>query len=198
MKTLYLINNNLLSNNVSFDRDLNIERKKEVRPLSSDGVKLALKINIGEIDNIYSSSYTSCVETAKFVAEKKNKNVFITEDLNDCLVGDLKNQSLKMLSFFQEHDYDFKQPGGESLNQCQNRISKAIEKIKDNCDSAAVFLPRRALFSYLIKYTTQGFNLDDRLVLTFNDEVLMENTEEDIEVFKVIFDGDEVEIFSLS
>ncbi len=193
--TLYLITNNLLSNNVSFDRDLNIERKKEIRPLSSEGVKASLKINLGEIENIYSSSYTSCIETAKYVCEKKNKNVFITEDLNDCMVGDLKNQSIKMLSFFQEHDYDFKQPGGESLNECQNRISKSIDKIRENCDSAAVFLPRRALLSYLLKYTNQGFNLDDRLVLTFNDEVLMENTEEDIEMFKIIFDGDDIEIF---
>ncbi len=195
--TIYLISNNLLSNNVAFDLDFDIERKKEVRPLSSAGVKASVKINIGKIEKIYSSTYVSSIETAKYLAEKKDLNVFITEELNDCLVGNLKNQSIKMLSFFQEHDFDFKQPGGESLNECQKRINKVIEKIRFSEDDAAIFLPRRALLSYLIKYTAHGFNLDDRLVLLNNDEVIMENTEDDIEIFKLVFDGEDVEIFKI-
>ncbi len=194
---IYFISNNLLSNNVKFDNGVDIEEKKLLRPLSSEGVKLAVKLNLNDVDSIYTSNYVSCIEGAKYLSEKKNIDVHITDKLVDCKVGDLKNQSIKMLSFFQEHDFDFKQPGGESLKECHERISKFIEKIRMRDENAAIFLPRRALFSFMTPFTDHGFNLEDRLVLLHDDVVFMENTEEDIEIFKFDFDNGNPVIFQI-
>ncbi len=194
---VYFVSNNLLANNVKFDFGVDIEDKKLLRPLSSEGVKLAVKLQFNDVTNIYSSNYISCIEGAKYLSEKKNIDVHITDKLVDCKVGDLKNQSIKMLSFFQEHDFDFKQPGGESLNECAKRIGKFVEKLRINDENAVVFLPRRALFSYMIPFTDHGFNLDDRLVLLKDDVVFMENTEEDIEIFKFDYDNGDPVIYQI-
>ncbi len=189
---VYLISNNLLADNIEYDKDLGLEAKKKIRPLSIEGVKASLKIDINEITSIYSSSYVSSIETARSFSSKKNIDMFITSDLNDCKAGDLKKQSIKMLSFFQEHDFDFKQPGGESINECQNRIRKTIKLIEKFSDSAAIFLPRRAMFCYLTKYTDYGFNLEDRMVLLKNDKVIMESNPEDIEIYRLEYKRSEV------
>ncbi len=194
MKIIYLICNNLLTNNITYDLDLDIEKKKEVRPLSSDGVKASIKLSIGEVEHIFSSTYASCIETAKYIAEKKDLDIFVINNLNDCKVGDLKNQSIKTLAYFQEKNLDYKQDGGESINECAFRINSVIEKIKQYDGDSVVFLPRRALFSYLTKYTEHGLNLDDRLVLLKDDEVIMESTSDDLEIFKLIIDGNKTDI----
>lgn len=38
---------------------------------------------------------------------------------------------------------------------------------------------------YLLKYLEQGFNLDDRLILTFNDKVIIDDIDKDIDVIKI-------------
>ncbi len=195
--TIYLICNNLLSNNIIFDRDLDLEKKKEIRPLSIDGVKKSVKIKLKNVSAIYSSTYVSCLETAKYLSEKNNVDILITDEFNDCKVGDLKRQSIKMLSYMQEHDFNFKQPGGETLNECCLRIDRSIEKVKRKKVTSAVFIPRRAMLAYLLKYTKQDFNLDERLVLFQGDNVIMENTEDDIEIIKLDFVGEDVKINSI-
>ncbi len=194
---LYLVSNNTLSNHVTYGKDVSIERKMELRPLSTDGVKSAVKLEIKYISNIYSSTQFSCIESAKYLAEKNDLDVRFLEDLYDCKVGDLKNQSIKTLSFFQEQDFDYKMDGGESLNECGNRVNDLLSRIIDSNENAAVFLPRRALMCFLLKYTNHGFNLDDRLVLLDNEEVILESNESGMDVIKMIFSDTGVEIYSL-
>lgn len=192
--SIYLISNNLLSANIKYNLDMNIEEKKSLRTISVEGSKLSNKININNIENIYSSKYISSIETAKYLAEKNNIDIVLKEELSDCLIGNLKNQSLKMLSYFQEHDFDYKLPQGESLKECGIRIENIVNDIKLENENAVVFMPRRAIFSYLAMHCDTGFNLDERLVLTKNDEIIMDASEASIEVFKLTFDGENLSI----
>ena len=41
---------------------------------------------------------------------------------------------------------------------------------------------------YLLKYLDKGFNLDDRLILTFNDKVILDDVEKDIDIVKIELD----------
>ncbi len=191
---IYLIANNLLFSNLIFDENFTMEEKMAIRPLNTMGRKNKEILNLKNISRIYSANQVSCIENATYLAEKENIEVLITNKLNDCKVGNLKNQSIKMLSYFQEHDFNFKQPGGESLNECSARIARMINYIGKTNEDTAVFLPRRAILSYLLKHTKQGFNLDDRLVLLNDDEVLMENTEEDMEIFELINEHNKIKI----
>ncbi len=178
----YLISNNLLSDNIIFESDMDIETRKVLRPLSYEGVKNSVKLKFDEIECIYSSTYSSCIESAKYLSEKKKIDININSKLDDLKIGET-NKTLKTISFFQEKNFDFKNNGGESLNECADRIESFInEEVPEN---SVVFLPRRALFSYVLKHSAYGYNLDERLVLSIDDEVVMEFVEDDMEIFKV-------------
>lgn len=194
---LYLICNNMLSGNVCFDLSMDIEKKKKLRPLSINGAKKASEIKVN-VNAVYSSLYSSSIETAKYISERNNVDMYLDKNLNDCKIGDLQKQSLKMLSFFQEKDFDYKLDGGESLNECGKRIEKVINKIKDNEENSAICLPRRALFSYIAMHSTHGFNLEERIVLTNEDDILMESSEDSVEIFSVEFSGNNVLIEKVS
>ncbi len=191
---MYLICNNMLSNNINFINEMSIEEKKMLRPLSSEGLSLSRKIILENINKIYSSEDIASIETANIIGEKNLLNVNLVNNLFDCKVGNLKKQSLKMLSYFQEHDFNYKLESGESLNECSVRVENEIKKILKFDENIVVVLPRRALFSYLLKLTTNDFNLDERLVLTNDDDVIMESFNDSIEIFKVTITEEETNI----
>ena len=182
---VYLICNNMLSDSINYDNILNIEDKKTLRPLSIEGVKFSKKINNIKVDKIVSSTYISCIESAKYLSEKLNINIELNKKLYDCKIGEIEKQSIKMLSYFQEHDFDYKLVGGESINECSKRVENVIDASTSNDENVALFLPRKAILCYLTKICEVGYNLDEKLVLTFNDEIIMEPIEKDIEVIKL-------------
>ncbi|MFI3260368.1 MAG: histidine phosphatase family protein [bacterium] len=188
---IYLICNNLLSKNTSFDKNMDIEKKKMLRSLSIKGVELSKKIDI-ETTAVYSSTYISTIETAKYISEKNDIDIILNESLNDCVIGDLKNKTLKTLSYFQEKDFDYKLESGESLNECSSRIEYVIDNIRENEENAVVFLPRRALFSYISKFCEKDYNLDERIVLAYKEKIMLDENEDDIEIFKLTFEEEEV------
>lgn len=182
---IYFVINNLFSNNLIYKDNFKIEDKMKFRTLSLEGIELVKKLSFPDVRRVFSSTDIYNIEAAKYFALNNDLDVLVTEELNDLKVGDLKNKSLKMLSYFQEKDFNFKNMSGESLNECGRRVETVINYMIKTNESSVVFLPRRTLFAYLIKHTSQGFNLDERLVLLYNEQVVMENTEEEIEIIKL-------------
>ena len=72
--TLFLVSNNLVLDNIVYETFDSVLEKRINRPLSIDGEKLAIKI-VKKIDAdiIYSSSYASALDTAKYYASYKRK-----------------------------------------------------------------------------------------------------------------------------
>lgn len=79
-------------------------------PLSEKGKALAVsKRNIlSKVDRCFSSPYRRAIETAECIAD----HPVIVEELHERTIGDAREDFwLK-----QYEDYDFRNPGGESLN----------------------------------------------------------------------------------
>ena len=89
-------------------------------PLSEKGKALAVsKRNIlSKVDRCFSSPYRRAIETAECIAD----HPVIVEELHERTIGDAREDFwLK-----QYEDYDFRNPGGESLNQVKVRMKTAI------------------------------------------------------------------------
>lgn len=200
--TLYLISNNLVLDGISYETDENILEKRITRPLSIEGEKAAVKlVKKIKADVIYSSNYASSLGTAKYYSEYKNIDININSFLNDAKIGDMGNRNIKMLRFMQERDFDFKFNHGESLKEVSKRMDLVINRILKNNfgKDIAIFTHKRAIMAYLLPYLDKGFNLDDRLILTFNDKVIMDDVDNDIDVIKITIEkGSIIDVDTIS
>lgn len=189
---LYIICNNLVENNLVYDNRHDIETKKMTRPLSTSGESLARNIalmeDLQDIQSIYSSMFASSIASSKYLAERYDKKIIVSGDFNDCKVGSLGSKSLKMVKFMQNHDFDIKLNGGESLNEVGSRMENAIKLIlQDNDGKVALFTHKRAMLGYLIKHASTGYNLDDDLIVTFNDEVIYNDNDKEVDIIKITY-----------
>ena len=186
--TIYLVSNNLVLEDIKYETDEAVEEKRITRPLSIDGEKEAVKL-VKKIDAnvIYSSNYASALATAKYYASYKKLDININTFLNDSKIGKLGNRNIKMLRFMQERDFDFKFNSGESINETQQRMDLVLNRIiKGNINkNIVIFTHKRAILSYLTKYLDKGYNLDDRLLLTYKDKVILDDIEKEVDIIKI-------------
>ncbi len=193
--TLYLVSNNLVVDNILYETDEGLEEKRINRPLSIEGEKASVKL-VKKIDAsiVYSSSYASSIGTAKYYASYKNIDVNINSFLNDLRIGDLGRRNIKMLRFMQERDFDFKFNRGESLNDVNKRMNIAIDRIikKNGNKNIVIFTQKSAITGYLLDKLEHGYNLDDRLVLSFNERVIIDDNLSDVDIIKVVLEKGKV------
>ena len=193
--TLYLVSNNLVVDNILYETDEGLEEKRINRPLSIEGEKASVKL-VKKIDAsiVYSSSYASSIGTAKYYASYKNIGVNINSFLNDLRIGDLGRRNIKMLRFMQERDFDFKFNRGESLNDVNKRMNIAIDRIikKNGNKNIVIFTQKSAITGYLLDKLEHGYNLEDRLVLSFNERVIIDDNLSDVDIIKVVLEKGKV------
>lgn len=193
--TLYLVSNNLVVDNILYETDEGLEEKRINRPLSIEGEKASVKL-VKKIDAsiVYSSSYASSIGTAKYYASYKNIDVNINSFLNDLRIGDLGRRNIKMLRFMQERDFDFKFNRGESLNDVNKRMNIAIDRIinKNGNKNIVIFTQKSAITGYLLDKLEHGYNLEDRLVLSFNERVIIDDNLSDVDIIKVVLEKGKV------
>ena len=191
---LYLISNNLVVDNIVYETDVSLEAKRLNRPLSIAGENLALALSktiTGQA--IYTSDYASAIDSAKYFASALNLPIYIDANLRDSVIGDMGRHNIKMLRFMQERDFNYKYSGGESLNETKLRMKKIIRKIRnENTGDVIIFSHKRAILSYLLDYTEHGYNLDDRLILSFHDQVILDDSEKDMEVIRIELEDDKI------
>ena len=184
---IYLISNNLVLNDITYESDIVLEEKRTSRPLSIEGEALAKRIS--EVINaqyIYSSNYASALATAKYFAQKNDTIIKIDKRLNDSKIGVLGRHNIKMLRYMQEKNFDYKFDGGESLNDTSNRMNSIFKSIiKDVDDDVVIVTHKRAMLALLLKHCEQGLNLDERLILSYNNKVILDDTENDCDIIKI-------------
>jgi len=122
-------------------------------PLSEDGKKLALKvkedIKVYNINKCYCSSSLRAYETASILFDK----VEILHDLHERIIGDAKED----FWYKQYTNYDYKNVGGESLNEVKDRMQETITGILNHCnenDCILVVSHGTAICSYLLNFCT--------------------------------------------
>lgn len=196
MNTIYLITNNCFINeNIIYKDYLSLDEQRKYRPLTVNGEKVALTItknkNLSKIDAIYSSTYFSAINTSKYLKDKLNLDLIIDKRLDDRKVGNLTDSSLNLRNL-QEHDFDYKLSNGESLNNVKNRMKAFVKEIIQNHEDSniALFTHNIPMISLLSIWCEKGFNYEEKLILNYNDSVIVDGLRNDYNIIKLEFDND--------
>jgi len=198
LTTLYLVSNNCVVNNLVYKNDDSLETKRERRPLSIEGEIKAKELStlseFQELSVIYSSSYSSAIATSKYIAEKLEININVDNKLNERKIGLLEDKTLRFFKEHQEHDFNYRLSSGESINATKMRITHAITEILNSNKEKNILIVTHntAIMSYLLNYCEKGYNLDERLILNYNDEVIVDGTSAGIDIFKLEFDNEKI------
>ena len=198
MTKVYLINNSLTMNNLSFPSKDTLESKREKRILSIEGEKESLNLASSEIlqniNVIYSSPYVMSIGTAKYLAQHLELDIIIKSELGERRIGSLGDKKISVLTEMQENDFNYKLSGGESLNEVKARMLRFLKEIlKSNKDKEiALFTHNVAITCLLSEFCTKGYNLDNRLILNYNDEAIIDGAWCDINIIELTFDNNEI------
>lgn len=197
MTTIYLINNTLTMNKLDYPDDT-LEQRRQKRILSIEGEKESEKLcNLSflkGVNVIYSSPYVMAIGTAKYLASELEIDIEITRELGERVLGAIGDKKIRMISEMQENDFSYKLAGGESLNDTKRRMTCFINKIRrmEKDKTIAMFTHNVAITSYLSEYCTKGFNLDNRLILNYHEDAIIDGAWDGINIIELIFDGEEL------
>ena len=185
-------------NNLSFPDKESLEQKREKRILSIEGEeesrRLANNKDLQNVQEIYSSSYVMSIATAKYLARKLEEEIQIVSEIGERVLGNLGDKRIRMVNELQENDFDYKLSGGESLNEVKRRMVRFLSSLLEkHCDKTiALFTHNVAITCLLSNWCTKGFNLDNRLILNYQDEAIIDGAWDGINIIELIFDGKEL------
>ena len=198
MTTLYLVSNNLVVSNLEYKSDESLELKRERRPLSIEGERMAKSLTnreeLQEINLIYSSGYASAIATSKYLSDKLELNIIVDNKLNERKIGLLEDKTIRFFKEQQEHDFNYRLSGGESINTTKNRMTSELKEIleKNKDLNILVVTHNVSIMSYLLNFCEKGYNLDDRLILNFEENVIIDGTTNGLDIFKLEFDNNNI------
>lgn len=163
--------------------------------LSVSGEKRAEKLSkhqeLQNIDAVYSSNYVRCLETAKYIALENNTIINIDDRLNERKIGEIGEMTNTEFERLQRKDFDFKLSGGESLNQTKKRVVEAMKNILmfEAGNRVAIVSHAVAITTLLTAWCETGYNVDDNIILSYEDETIIDGRYTAPMMFKVTFDG---------
>lgn len=173
----------------------NLLEKNKNKILSVSGEKLAEKlskhIELKNIDSVYCSNYVRTLSTAKYIALENNTLINIDDRLNERKIGQMGDMEWKEFERLQFKNFDFKLNGGESLNQTKKRMADSVKNILmfESGNRVAVVTHSTALTCLLSSWCDVGKNYDDKLILTYNEDSIIDGHYSYPMLFKVTFDG---------
>lgn len=179
--------------NISMNDDKQITNEKAF--LSVSGEKKAEEMSkikeLQNIDAVYSSSYDRSLQTAKYIAQENNTIINVDDRLNERKLGDMTGIDGMEFHRMQVKDFDYKLPGGESLNETKKRIVEAMKNILmfETGNRVAVVSHSTALTCLLSAWCESGRNYNDEIILTYEDETIVDGHWSAPMIFRVSFDG---------
>ncbi len=194
MKHLYFISNNLVSKaNVIYPKSTTFNTVRERTMLNSKGEMKAVALTkykvLDDIEVVYSSEYFCAMNTAKYIAESKALDIVIDARLNERVVGELGCNEYRFLKGMQEHDFDYKLQNGESINDVRARMTEFLYDVLISPEKNVLIVTHNiALLSLMLKFCNQGFNLYDRLILDYNEEVIFDGVFHEMDLIEVVYD----------
>ncbi len=198
MKTLYFISNNMVSNiNVVYPKHVTFNKIRERTMLSIRGEELAKSIAnldiFSKCEVIYSSNYFGAMNTSKYVADINALDIILDDRLGERIVGELGCNEYRFLKGMQEHDFNYKLKNGESIKEVKVRMISCINDIlQSDYENVLVVTHNIALLSYFISLCNKGFNLEDRLILDYQEEVIFDGIFHEIDLVKVEFEDGKI------
>ncbi len=196
MKHLYFVSNNLVSKtNVIHSKETTFKSAREKTMLSKKGEENALSLTkmkvLEDIEVVYASEYFGAMNTGKYIAEEKRIDLVIDKRLNERVVGNLGTNEFRYLKGMQEHDFNFKLEDGESINDVQKRMEDFLLDVLISPEKNILIVTHNiALMSLIAKYCNKGYNLYDRLILDYHDEVIFDGTFHGMDIIEFVYDED--------
>lgn len=196
MKHLYFVSNNLVSKtNVIHSKETTFKSAREKTMLSKKGEENALSLTkmkvLEDIEVVYASEYFGAMNTGKYIAEEKRIDLVIDKRLNERVVGNLGTNEFRYLKGMQEHDFNFKLEAGESINDVQKRMEDFLLDVLISPEKNILIVTHNiALMSLIAKYCNKGYNLYDRLILDYHDEVIFDGTFHGMDIIEFVYDED--------
>ncbi len=172
-----------------------LQEENEKMLLSISGEKKAELLSkheeLSNLDAVYSSSYVRALETAKYIALENNTIINVDDRLNERKIGKMDDMEPIEFEKTQMKDFDFKLPQGESLNQTKKRIVDSMKNILmfESGNRVAVVTHATALTCLLSAWCEMGRNYDGQVILSYDDETIIDGHFTAPMVFKVVFDG---------
>ena len=158
-------------------------------PLSEEGKALALS---------KSNVLFKCGSVLFFTLSESSGNggancrpSFIVEELHERTIGDAKEDFwLK-----QYEDYDFHNPGGESLNQVRTRMKMAVDSIvcqMEEGETALVVSHATAICAYLLSYCEIEVKdaVDKVRKISFHGKEILNGRFQPADGFEILFEND--------
>lgn len=196
MKHLYFASNNLLTRaSVVYPKTTTYKEAREMTMLSTKGEEVAKALTkfktLENVEIVYASKYFGALSTAKYMAEDKKVDLIVDERLNERVVGDLGSNEFRFLKGMQEHNFNFKLPNGESLNDVAKRMEDFLLDVLIGPEKSVLIVTHNiALLSLLLNFCNKGYNLYDRLILDYNEEVIFDGTFHELDLIEFIYDED--------
>lgn len=143
------------------------------------------------IDAVYSSNYVRTLATAKYIALENNMVIHVDDRLDERKIGQIGKMTQTEFERLQRNDFDFKLPGGESLNQTKKRMADAVKNILmfETEKRIVVLSHATAITALLTSWCEIGYNYDENIILTYGDETIIDGSYTAPMVFKITFDG---------
>lgn len=182
-----LINN--VQNNDSFQDN---NEKSVLSVLGEEKAKRLSELEeLKNIDAIYSSNYSRSLGTAKYIAEVNGKVINVDDRLGERVIGDTEGIDWYDYHQNQMKDFDYKRDNGESLNDTKKRMVEAIKNILmfETDNRVVVVSHSTALTCLLSAWCDIGRNYHNEVILSYNDDTIVDGHFTAPMVYKVEFDG---------
>ncbi len=157
--------------------------------------KLCEKSVFDNVDVIYASNMVRSIQTAKYLANRLNKNINIDYRLNERRYG---KQNSDDYEDWYERQYlykDFKTEGGESQEDVRVRMNETLSEIlkKHKDKEVAVFSHGYAITFLLLKWCKLlEVTRERKLKYEFNNKIIFDKIINAPELFKLTFDNDKL------
>jgi len=166
---------------------------KEREILSCTGEEHAKKMSmlpyLKELDAIYSSNYVSALSSAKYIAKENNLKIDVNPAFQDRKVDSLIGVDRVEYDYKSSHNFDYKVRNGESINDVKKRASNALKTIlKENYDKVVIVTHETTIVSILLNFCELGYNYDNKMILSYKDNVLFDSIMNANDIFVLEFD----------
>ena len=175
------------------DDNYQIAREKII--LSSEGEERAKKLSdlpeLQDVETIYSSDHVRAIQTAKYLAEKKQIKINIDSRFNE-RKGGIYKDVISLKEYYQD---DYKNSEGESPREVRERTYNAFnDAVKNNKGKKIAVFGHGASLTFLLTNWCKLENIaeDKRKTLSFNGEIIFDKIFGAPEVFKIIVDDDKI------
>lgn len=198
MTIVYLIRHSLkIGKNIIDYSNEKLDNNESFRAqiiLSCEGEKRAERLsNINEfqdIDIIYSSNNVRTIQTAKYLAEKKNLQIHIDSRFNERNLGINGNDELYINQYW---DDELKAENGENKREITTRMFEAFQDVvnKNKNKKIAIFSHGASMSFLLMKWCKlENITMNKCKTLSFNGKIIYDKIFDAPEAFKIVLDDD--------